>query len=751
MRFLFSICLLVAVASASAQDSLSALTGLYRTQLDPSIQFLIKKEEAGLILSIPGQGQTTLSRTGAGRFQPDGIPVTVTFIRDSMGMGRVLRWAQGPNEGEFLRDSGSVSGLGSAAVPGYAGRYQLKDNPYKFIRVTPSAGGWTAQVGNGVLLDLMANGVDSLSCYFGDYILGFRFVRDSSGGVSGLRLKEGGTLDFDRVEASSALMPERGFYPGKRPDQADSLRGMLTPLRTCYDVLFYDLGVRVDPSQQSIQGRLTMRFEVVHPFDSLQVDLFANMDIDSIVYHGLRLPYRRWYNVVVVSFGHRLTLGLVDSVSVIYHGAPQTPDLGLLKGGWFWFRDREGNPWIESVSQGSGASLWWPCKDHLSDKPDSMRISVTVPEGLREISNGRLLDTVSLPDHETRYGWYVDYPINNYDVVVNIGNYVSRSDWFDSLRLHYYYLPYDSIKAARIFSLVKPMLALYGRDFGPYPFSADGFSIMESLYPMEHQGAVSIGPINNPILSDQTDYEDLKRATWHESAHEWWGNSVTCSDMADLWIHEAFANYAEELGYEAADSASGGDSATRRDSASGGDSAGLHFLSTQIPENKVPIIGSYGVNDFHLGDMYTKGAWMLHTLRHCIDNDSLWFGLLRGIQSHFRYQSISTEDLVAYVNGFLRSNGSSANDWTPFFDQYLRHSSPPVLDLRFRSSGNTLFVSYRWKVETRDFNMPVKVTFSKGQYGWLRPTSEWQELKLKGMSMGDFSVDTDDFYVLVHK
>jgi aminopeptidase N len=660
-------------------------------------------------------------------------------------MGRVLRWAQQPNEGEFVRDSGAVLGFG--------GRYQLKDNPYKFIRIAPSAGGWSARVGNGVLLSLVAIDGDSLSGQFGDYAMGFRFVRDSSGRVSGLRLREGGILDFDRVEASSAWMPDRGFYPGKRADRADSLRGMLTSLRSCYDVLFYDLGVRVDPDQQAIQGRLTMRFKVLQLLDSLQVDLFANMDIDSIVYHGRLLPYRRWYNAVIVSFEELLRTGSVDSVSIMYHGTPQVPDWGLLKGGWIWFRDKEGHPWIESVSQGSGASLWWPCKDHLSDKPDSMRISVTVPGGLREISNGRLLDTVALPDHQTRYDWYVDYPINNYDVVVNIGNYVSFSELFGSLRLRYYYLPYDATKAARIFSLVKPMLALYERDFGPYPFPADGFSIMESLYPMEHQGAVSIGPINNPILSDQTDYEDLKRVVWHESAHEWWGNSVTCSDMADLWIHEAFANYAEELAYAAAgsrgDSASWGDQASGCDSASGGDSAGLHFLSTQVPENKVPIIGTYGVNDFHLGDMYSKGAWMLHTLRHCINNDSLWFALLRGIQSHFRYQSISTDDLVVYINGSLRAWGFSGYDWTSFFDQYLRHASPPVLDLRFRSSGHTLFVSYRWKVETRDFNMPVKVTFSKGHYGWLKPTTEWQEMSLVNMRPVDFSVDTDDFYVWV--
>ena len=217
-------------------------------------------------------------------------------------------------------------------------------------------------------------------------------------------------------------------------------------------------------------------------------------------------------------------------------------------------QDRNGKPWIESVCQGSGASLWWPCKDHLSDKPDSMKIRITVPDDLMDISNGRLLQKTKLEGNYTRFDWYVSYPINNYNVVLNIGDYAHFSDHYisglDTLALNFYCMPYNMDKAKQIFSHTKPMLALYEKDFGKYPFAKDGFTLMESLYPMEHQSAVSIGPINNPINSENYDSAESIRTSWHEAAHEWWGNSINCKDMADLWIHEAFATYAEVLAYE---------------------------------------------------------------------------------------------------------------------------------------------------------------------------------------------------------
>jgi aminopeptidase N len=286
-------------------------------------------------------------------------------------------------------------------------------------------------------------------------------------------------------------------------------------------------------------------------------------------------------------------------------------------------------------------------------------------------------------------------------------------------------MPYNYEKAKRIFDTVKPMLALYEKDFGKYPFEKDGFTLMESLYPMEHQGAVTFGPIDNPVLSDQTDFDDLTRTAWHESAHEWWGNSITCKDMADLWIHEAFATYAEVLAYEAF----------------AGKTAAGKYLKDQTPGNTRPIIGTYDVNDFHLGDMYPKGCLMLNTLRNCIGNDSLWFALLRGLQHRFRYQSVTTGDIVGYINE------TTKKDYTPFFDQYLRHTAIPRLELMTNQRGDTLVLSYRWKTDVDHFEMPVELYSAKGMRTRLTPTGEWQTISLPRWTAADLKVDTDDYYV----
>jgi aminopeptidase N len=269
------------------------------------------------------------------------------------------------------------------------------------------------------------------------------------------------------------------------------------------------------------------------------------------------------------------------------------------------------------------------------------------------------------------------------------------------------------------------MLALYEKDFGPYPFAGDGFNILESIYPMEHQGAISISHMNQPFNSPSFDSSGELRTMWHESSHEWWGNSVGCRDYADMWIHEGFASYAEFLNAEAL---YGRDSAIRE-------------LTKDHPDNKVPIIGVYNVNHFHMGDMYLKGALMLETLRDVIGNDSLWFSIFRGIQARFRYQPVTTEDIVGYFNQ------ATGTDYTYFFDQYLRHPAIPVLTLAFHPEGNRLKVDYKWEADVSGFRMPVKVTVAKDSVAFIYPTTSWQTLELQGMTPADFRVDTTDFYV----
>jgi aminopeptidase N len=330
-----------------------------------------------------------------------------------------------------------------------------------------------------------------------------------------------------------------------------------------------------------------------------------------------------------------------------------------------------------------------------------------------------------------RNDWYVDYPINTYNVVVNLGNYTHFEDTCLNgqapLALHFYCLSYNVPLAKKIFSQVKPMLHLYEQRFGPYPFPRDGFTLMEALYPMEHQGAVSIGPLNNPLNSTRFDSADLMKTMWHESAHEWWGNSVGCRDYADMWIHESFATYAEVLDLEFQQ----------------GRQAALNYLHSQAPQNKEPIISVYDVNHFHMGDMYPKGALMLHTLRNILDNDDKWFSILRNIQERFQYRTISSKVLTTYI-GHL-----AGRDLSWFFDQYLRYPSPPVLLLQIKIVGTSLKINYKWQADRPGFCMPVKWTTSKDSFGFAYPTTDWQTMELKGMKRSDFKVDTDNFYFIL--
>ncbi|HXB96372.1 MAG TPA: M1 family metallopeptidase, partial [Puia sp.] len=553
-------------------DTLRGLAGSYRNPIDPSLQFNIKREKDQLIFEVPGQGQTPMTGLGNDRFRPKQVnpPAIVAFVRDSTGNVGRFRWIQNHkgSNGEWLCDSAST-GLG--------GRYQLKHDPYKIIRIRERDGRLTSQLNAGMVFDLQPDGPNKYLLKTGDYTIRYEFV--PAGKKYRLLTRESGDFEFFRFNDAAAGVVDKGFPPDRSFDRADTLRGMLTPLRTCYDVSFYDLDIAVDPAARSIQGSATIRFRTLQTFSRMQIDLFANMTIEKILFHGAALAYTREFNAVFIDFPRPVQQGANEAITIVYAGTPQVPDISVLKGGFIWFSDKQGNPWIESVCQGSGASLWWPCKDHLSDKPDSMKISITVPAGLTDISNGRLLDSVALPDHHTRFDWYVDYPIPNYDVVVTIGRYVTIADTLirdhDTLKLHYYCIQNNEDKANRIFALVKPMLRLYEKNFGEYPFQKDGFTLMESLYGMEHQGAVSFGPVNSPVNSDHFDFADLSRVAWHESAHEWWGNSITCKDMADMWIHEAFATYAEVLSYENF----------------AGTAAAKKYLKEQIPGNKRPIIG----------------------------------------------------------------------------------------------------------------------------------------------------------------
>ncbi|HTO92987.1 MAG TPA: M1 family metallopeptidase [Bacteroidota bacterium] len=517
--------------------------------------------------------------------------------------------------------------------------------------------------------------------------------------------------------------------------RADTLRGMLRPERTSYDVRWYGLDVRVDPATRRVAGSNTIRFTAVERSQVMQVDLFRAMEIRSAVLDGAdSLRYLREFNAVFFQLPRPLQPGTTHELVIRYDGEPKVAKNPPWDGGLIWTKDSTGNPWVAVACEGTGASLWWPCKDHWADKPDSVQIGVTVPPGLEDVSNGRLRTVTTLPDGWRKYVWAVTYPINNYDVTINVGKFAHFSDTYtgdETLTLDYYVLPGDLTKARRQFEQVKSMLGCFEKDFGPYPFARDGYKLVQSPHlGMEHQSAVAYGN------GFRNGYHGTASSSWglkfdfiiiHESAHEWWGNSVTAKDPADMWIHEGFGAHAEAMYVECMF----------------GTKAMLEYVNAKKNQvmNRRPVIGTYNVNNEGSGDMYPKGSLMLNTLRGVLDNDSLWHALIRGIAATYRYRTITTDTIVAYVN---RHTGT---DYTYFFDQYLRSPSIPRLEVVLLARRDSLRCRYRWHADVKDFRMPVRVTAAPGKLAFIHPTTEWQTAELGGMDPKDFRVDEDWFYI----
>jgi aminopeptidase N len=519
--------------------------------------------------------------------------------------------------------------------------------------------------------------------------------------------------------------------------RADTLRGMNSPERTCYDIKYYHLDVKIDPMAQSIEGSNTIDFVVDSSFDRMQIGLFKNMDIAKIVLDGeTTLQFDREYDAVIIHTPHLLEKSSHHSIRIFYSGKPTIAKNPPWDGGFTWTQDSTGNPWAVVTCQGTGASLWWPNKDHQADEPDSMLISVTVPKGLMDISNGRLRATTELPDGWTRYDWFVSYPINNYCVTVNIGKYAHFADTFENgepLSLDYYVLPQNLERAKEQFKQAKTMMEAFEKYFGPYPFIRDGYKLVECPHNgMEHQSAVAYGNRYVGGYRGRSSSEVGLKFDFiiiHESAHEWWGNSVTAKDVADMWIHESFGAYAEALYVEYVY----------------GHEEALKYINgkKQNVRNTEPMIGTYNVQHEGSGDMYDKGQLVLNTLRSVIDNDDVWFSILRGIQDTFKYQTINAEDLFNFIN---RKTGK---DYTYFFNQYWRNPKIPTLELGVREKGDSVSLNYRWKADVKDFHMPIKVTTSKNRYEFIYPTTTRQSMTLKNIKPEDFKVADDLFYISV--
>ena len=488
--------------------------------------------------------------------------------------------------------------------------------------------------------------------------------------------------------------------------RADTLFGSLTPDRACYDVGFYDLSVKIDPVKEWLAGTSQIRFKMVNSSDSIRIDLFEELAITSIVFEDQPLAFERDLDAVYVTFPFTLEAGQVHAINVSYEGHPLEPDFHIWASGFLWDEDADGHSFSQSLCQGYGAKAWWPVKNHLSDEPDSMSIHLTVPKGLMAISNG-LLDSTSSGNGKTSFHWKVRNPINNYNVAAHIGNYASYEQTFGKLPLSLYYLKEDSAVAKEKLQMIYKMLDIYQKYFGPYPFPEDGFKLVQAPNPMEHQSCVSIGR----YFDDQL--------ILHETAHEWWGNSVSIRDNADIWIHEAFATYAEALYIEE----------------TLGYTIGQEYLNARKNDvrNDFPLVGVRHVNHFHyrIEDKYFKGALMLNTLRHLVNNDELWFATIKGIQETFKHAFIDTDTLVAYFNEQL------GKDYSPFFHLYLYTTRIPMLLTTADSEGATL---YKWDQMADDLKMSLKVGDT-----FLTPSNMWQKTSI---SLADQAKHLESDYLI---
>ncbi|WPR70777.1 M1 family metallopeptidase [Flavobacterium sp. NG2] len=514
----------------------------------------------------------------------------------------------------------------------------------------------------------------------------------------------------------------------------DKLRGSVTKERGWWDVKKYCLDVKINPSDSSISGSNKIIYKVVDEYSIMQIDLQQPLQITEITQEGKRLKFSREGNAFFVNLVSKQEKGSVKELIIFFKGKPKTAVNPPWDGGIVWKKDKNGKPFIASTCQGIGASIWWPNKDHLADEVESMDISVNVPFGLVGVANGRLVGTKPLNDGTITYNWQLLNPINNYGVNFTVGDYVSFSETYQgkkgNLDCKYYVLKSNLEKAAKQFKEVPRVLKAFEHWFGPYPFYEDSYKLVEVPYlGMEHQSAISYGNgYKNGYLGT-----DLSKTGWglqfdfiivHESGHEWFGNSITNKDNADMWIHESFTSYAESLFVEYYF----------------GIKAGFDYVKgTRINIlNDKPIIGLYDVNDKGSSDMYFKGANMLHSLRQIVDNDDKWRMILTGLNSTFYHQTVTSKQIEDY---FCKATGLPL---IPFFNQYLRDKRVPTFEYKINKNK----IEYRWVNCVSDFYMPIKV-FVNGQSYWIEPNSKWKTKVFSDENI-QFTID-NNFYILDSK
>ncbi len=538
-------------------------------------------------------------------------------------------------------------------------------------------------------------------------------------GCSRMRYGHAPTVTVPAKEAHFPKLTER-----------NRLMGVQSPERTCYDVTYYRINLTVDSEQKYLRGYVDISARVVRNFSRLQVDLAQTMTLNRIRFQGQDLSYVRDEDAVFVQFP-AMEAGTEFTFRVEYEGQPKEARRPPWDGGFVWETDQQGRPFISVACEGDGASLWWPNKDQILDEPDSVRMTFTVPEELFCVSNGRLENVSDGPKGYKTYTWAVLNPINNYNVSLQLGSYVLVQDTLQRNgtveTMNHYVLDYHAAVAQEHFKQARKVIHFMEKYFGPYPWWKDGYKLVEVSYlGMEHQSAVAYGnkfsnhSDSRGWLSDF--YGIVDGLLFHETAHEWWGNSVTAADPAHMWIHEGMAIYCEalyiedQLGYKV--------------------SVDYLLKKRRTIQNKLPIVGPENENYWAFGDSYNKGGWVMHTLRHVVNDDSLWFDILKSFAIQNARGHVRTEDFQKHVE---RKTGQNLDY---FVKQYFYDRRPPTLE--YYQSGSRFY--YHWRDVIPGFRMPVDLNLN-GKKVRIFPTENIQALDIPAFSV----VEIRDWEYLIVK
>ena len=522
------------------------------------------------------------------------------------------------------------------------------------------------------------------------------------------------------------------FAERKNFTRQDSLRGSITKERIWWDLSYYHLDIKVDPEKKYIEGYNTVKYEVLEEKQVMQIDLQKPLKITQVIEDGKKLKFKREGNAYFIYLKKRQSSGDVNEIKISYKGNPKVAVRAPWDGGFSWDKDEKGNHFIATSCQGLGASVWWPNKDHMYDEVDSMLISVNIPNNLVNVSNGRLREITYPDDNTATYHWFVSNPINNYGVNVNIGDYIKFSEVYEGekgdLDIDYYVLRYNEEKAKIHFQDVPKMFDAFEYWFGPYPFYEDSYKLVEVPYlGMEHQSSITYG---NKYLKGYLG-RDPSDTGWglkfdfiiiHESGHEWFANNITYIDIADMWVHEGFTAYSENLFLDY----------------HFGKNAGADYTigTREGIQNDKPIIGPYGVNKNGSKDMYSKGANLLHTIRQITNNDELWRKTLRGLNEKFYHKTVSSNQVEEFISQ------SIGIDLRYIFNQYLRDVRIPVFEYKIDENG----FNYRWSNTIDNFDMPIDILLN-GEKTRLYPKNKWKEYRTKVNT-----IDTDrNFYIQTKK